>query len=175
MSNPPDSVKWHLIQDVQLEITRWADEQFPGRTDHQTVYKLVVHEIPELMVHKKEKGTAGIGTELADCFILLMDLASMWGVDLTEAIRAKMEINYGRIWERDAHGIMQHVPIESKPMAIKRGPYDCPHCQGPVLGSRELTPEEKVEVQVQWGNQSVCPYDSVCLGCNNMFDSNVPF
>lgn len=110
MSNPPDVVHWGRFGEVQREITRWADEQFPGRTDHQTLYKLVLHEVPELLTHKKEHGIEGIDTELADCFILLLDLASMWKVDVEEAIRAKMEINYRRLWERDAHGIMQHVP-----------------------------------------------------------------
>ncbi len=155
MSDPLEPVKWHLIQDVQLEITRWADEQFPGRTDHQTVYKLVVHEIPELMVHKKEKGTAGIGTELADCFILLMDLASMWGVDLSEAIRAKMEINYGRTWERDAHGIMQHV--KGKVPVIPIPKMQCPSC-----GAEEVRETNRTDYLYQ------------CLLCNHTFNDDCP-
>lgn len=174
MSNPPDVVNWNLFDDVQREITRWADEQFPGRTDHQTVFKLVVHEVPELMIHKKEKGLEGIGTELADCFILLMDLASMWNVNVMEAIRTKMKVNYQRIWERDAHGIMQHVAGATYAPSLAPGSCGCPQCS-PTTPSRLLTAAELIEAQIQWGNQSRCPYDSVCLGCQQMFDSNCPF
>lgn len=156
MSNPPEPVNWHLIMDTQLEITRWADEQFPGRTDHQTVFKLMVHEIPELMTHKKEKGTAGIGTELADCFILLMDLASMWGVDLTEAIRAKMETNYQRTWERDTHGIYQHVTASTVVVPIPK--MQCPSC-----GAEEIRETNRTDYLYQ------------CLVCNHTFNDDCPF
>lgn len=174
MSNPPDDISWGRFDDVQHEITRWADKQFPGRTPHQTIFKLMVHEIPELAIHLKEKGTEGIGTELADAFILLLDLASMWDVNVMEAIRAKMEINYGRIWERDAHGIMQHVKGKTPSVTSEPGPYGCPNCPSGTP-SRMLTPEERTEVVVQWGNQSVCPFDSLCLNCKQLFASDCPF
>lgn len=110
MSTPPD-IDWNDLRAVQDEITRWAQETFPHRTDHHAAYKLNMEEIPELMMHKKEKGTEDIGPELADCLILLLDLASLWEVDVVEALRAKMAVNYGRSWNMDANGIMQHVPL----------------------------------------------------------------
>lgn len=112
MDSPPN-INWESLMEVQLEIFRWANEQFPHRTDHHAIYKLVVEEIPELMMHKKEKGMSGIGLELADCFILLMDLACIWGVDLSVAIQEKMKINYARQWNMDANGIMQHIEDKS--------------------------------------------------------------
>lgn len=167
MSDPQHFVVWSMIDDVQREITRWADEQFPGRTDHQTVFKLMVHEIPELMTHKKEKGTEDIGTELADCFILLMDLASMWGVNLTDAIRAKMEINYRRTWERDAHGIMQHVKMP--PVAPAPDSALCPYCQS----SSHVV---RVEPNTVMPTKRCSPNDThVCNNCNMGFDDSVPF
>lgn len=171
MSNPPD-INWNDMGQVQDEITRWAQERFPHRTDHHAIHKLMVEEIPEMAMHKKEHGTGTIGTELADCFILLFDLASLWKVDMAHAIFEKMQINYARQWERDVHGIMQHVEEVEPPEP--RGVYPCPNCQQPA-SSRALTPEESAEAIVQWGNQSVCPFDSVCLGCHQMFDSNCPF
>lgn len=162
MSDPLDPVKWHLIQDVQLEITRWADEQFPGRTEHNAIYKLMVHEIPEMMSHRKEKGTAGIGTELADCFILLMDLASMWGVDLSEAIRAKMEINYRRVWERDAHGIYQHALM---PPARPDEPRRIQGCGCPNCG----------KVHNIFSAPIFSKWSYVCYDCGHEFDDNIPF
>ena len=162
MSSPQVPVIWCMIDDVQREITRWADEQFPGRTDHQTVFKLMVHEIPELMTHKKEKGIEGIGTELADCFILLMDLASMWEVNLTDAIRAKMEVNYQRTWERDAHGIMQHVkmPPARPDEPVKVEGVKCPHCgNGYMIETAAVT--------------SIFQYH--CTACGENFDDDIPF
>lgn len=118
MNNPggmsPEN--WQDIGAVQAEITRWAQATFPHRTDHHAIYKLMVEEIPELAMHKKENGTDGIGPELADCFILLLDLASLWGVDVADAIETKMRINYARTWNKDPDtGIMQHVNQKMAP------------------------------------------------------------
>lgn len=152
MSNSPDYlVDWVNMRQAQIEITRWANEQFPGRTDHAAVFKLVVHEIPELMIHKKEKGLEGIGTELADAMILLLDLASLWGVDMAQAVEAKMGINYHRTWERDAHGIMQHVPD------VLLGPLPtCPNCSN----------SDQVQASSDGG--------FVCVKCEYSFD-DIPF
>lgn len=163
---------WNNMRAVQDEITRWATETFPHRTDHHALYKLVLQEVPELLTHKKEKGTEDIGTELADCFILLLDLASLWEVDVVDAIRAKMAVNYARKWTQDENGIMQH--IKAPPALAARGDYNCPKCCRPTV-IRELTVEERIEARVQWGNQSDCPFDSVCLECQQMFDSTCPF
>lgn len=156
MSSPPDDMSWGRFDDVQREITRWADEQFPGRTDHQTLHKLVLHEVPELLTHKKEHGTEGIGTELADCFILLLDLASMWDVNIMEAIRAKMETNYQRIWERDAHGIYQHVVGKVTITPIPK--MQCPSC-----GAEEIRETNRTDYLYQ------------CLVCNHTFNDDCPF
>ena len=169
MGSSPN-INWTDMRDAQREITRWADEQFPGRTDHQTIFKLVVHEVPELMIHKKEKGVEGIGTELADAMILLLDLASMWGVDMADAIRLKMDINYGRVWERDPHGIMQHVPHPARP------PEDLPKQAGPCVrcgstNTRMLTVEQCKVTQFAGLLQD----DAACDECHSTFDSNIPF
>jgi NTP pyrophosphatase (non-canonical NTP hydrolase) len=101
---------WNNMRRVQQAITDWADSQFPGRTAQHALSKLVLEEVPELLQHKKLHGTKGIDTELADCFVLLMDLASLWGVDLPAAIRAKMIINEKRVWKVDPDtGLMNHT------------------------------------------------------------------
>lgn len=103
-------VDWNDMRMVQSAITFWANKQFPNRTDHQALSKAVLEEIPELLMHKREYGTEGIGEELADVFILLMDLATLWGVDLPDAIERKMLVNYDRTWHVDAgSGIAQHI------------------------------------------------------------------
>lgn len=103
-------VDWNDMRMVQAAITFWANAQFPHRTDHQALSKAVLEEIPELLQHKREHGTESIGEELADVFILLMDLATLWKVDLPTAIRDKMLINYDRTWHVDPKsGIAQHI------------------------------------------------------------------
>lgn len=143
---------------VQDEITRWAQERFPHRTDFHAIYKLVVEEVPELMVHKKEKGVATIGTELADCFILLLDLASMWEVDIAQAIHEKMQTNYSREWNKDENGIMQHVKIDLDPEKITG--VKCPHCGN----------EDKIESAAA---TSIFLYH--CTACGENFDDDIPF
>lgn len=156
-------IDWTSIRAVQDEITLWASGRFPHRTDHHAIYKLMVEEIPELAMHKKEHGTEGIGPELADCFILLMDLASLWGVDVVQAIRAKMEINYRRNWNMDVNGIMQHVPTVDDSQAPRIEPFvtgvRCPNCN-----SRQVT-----------RTSTVCAFRYVCLACNKEFDDDIPY
>lgn len=99
------------IRLVAAWINAWADATFPGRKPKAALTKLVMEEIPELLTHLKEKGPEGIGGELADCFILLMDLAVIWKVDLPSAIRDKMEINERRMWRKDEIGHYHHVSL----------------------------------------------------------------
>lgn len=161
MSTPP-RIDWNDLRDVQDEIHRWAGEQFPHRTDHHAIYKLVVEEIPELMMHKKEKGMQDIGLELADCFILLMDLASMWGVELDDAIYEKMQINYARQWNMDENGIMQHVEALPQHQVTRRSANGtwCPWCKD-TLNVIAAPPT------------SACQYK--CRTCGNEFSDDIPF
>lgn len=172
---------WNELSEVQKEIHRWADEQFPDRTDFNALSKLVLHEIPELLVHKKEKGLEGIGTELADCFILLMDLASMWEVDVDQAIAEKMRINYTRQWNKDENGIMQHrtgfqvfIPHE------ELGPYISNHASPPTkcvyCGSSDTRLLTDVELEVIKANFPEDLSDTTrCRDCGSTFDDSIPF
>lgn len=157
------------MSQVQEEITRWAQGQFPHRTDHHAIHKLMVEEIPEMVMHKKEHGTGTIGTELADCFILLFDLASLWKVDMAHAIFEKMQINYARQWEMDNNGIMQHLPTQDDgPLYVKP---TVPRVEPFIIGVR------CAECQSQ--QVIAAPADSVftykCLACLREFDDNIPF
>lgn len=94
-------MNWNHIDQAVDYIHAWADDTFKGRSPEAALTKLTMEEIPELLIHKKVHGTAGIGQELADCFILLFDLAAIWKVDVALAIKAKMEINERRMWNKD--------------------------------------------------------------------------
>ncbi len=73
-------------RDLQREISSWATVTFPG----QTVESKLAHlkdEVDELIQ------APGDGEEMADCVILLFNLAELQGFDLIEEARRKMEKN----------------------------------------------------------------------------------
>lgn len=105
------------IRLLQQEIHQWANETFPDRAPEAGLAKLVLEEIPEVLTHLKEHGPEGIGGELADCFILLLDMCSIWGVDAAEAIEIKMRLNHKRQWKRNTNGMFWNhteAPVESE-------------------------------------------------------------
>lgn len=103
-------INWDSFEEVSTYIHEWAQRTFPGRNPKSSVTKLGMEEIPELLIHLKEKGTKDIGQEWADCLILLLDLARIWGINPFEAIRAKMEINERRMWVKEEEtGFYNHV------------------------------------------------------------------
>lgn len=109
-------IDWTDIGDLQKFIHRWANATFPGRQPDSSLFKLAMEELPELLQHKKRCGTDGIGDELADCFILLLDLATIWDVDIALAIRRKMRVNMNRTWVEDkSTGFYNHVEREPAP------------------------------------------------------------
>lgn len=101
MINEIKETHWDSIEEAQRTIHGWANETFPGRQPKAALTKLVMEEIPELLAHLKEQGPEGIGPEVADCFILLLDLAAIWDVDVPQALKAKMLVNARRRWTHD--------------------------------------------------------------------------
>lgn len=92
---------WNDINDVALTITTWANATFPDRKPDSSLFKLVMEEIPELLQHKKKHGIEDIGEEFADCLILLLDLAMIWNINLSQALSDKMYKNVERKWALD--------------------------------------------------------------------------
>lgn len=103
-------VDWNNIEQAREYVTEWANRTFPGRTPGQALSKLVLHEIPEtLMAIKEGKPTSEMELEFADLLILILDLGSLWGINIPRGLARKMEINEHRMWLRDVDGIAQHV------------------------------------------------------------------
>lgn len=96
------------IRDVDAlseDIVEWADSISPGRLPANTVVKLV-SESSELLDAIINNGSVQeVESELGDCIILLLDLASMFGVDLVEAGYKKMYANRERKWTADGNVI----------------------------------------------------------------------
>jgi len=91
------------IADLQQEISAWVDTINPGRTSISTISKLL-EEIGELLGSDKMSDPM----ELADIFILCLDLGTIQGVNIEEAIRQKLEINKARTWRIADNGAMRH-------------------------------------------------------------------
>lgn len=91
------------VSEFQSEVSKWAYQTFPHQTPHSKMAHLR-KEIDELAENTSD------GEEMADCFILLLNLAEMAGVDLMTEARRKMEINRKRKWGApDADGVCHHV------------------------------------------------------------------
>jgi NTP pyrophosphatase (non-canonical NTP hydrolase) len=113
---------WDSISAVAKVVNIWADTVFPDRVAEHALAKLAMEEIPELLIHRKKHGTAGIGTELADCIILLFDLAVLWGVDLENALLQKMHKNVDRTWGKDtATGFYNHLENDNEDSVQRSG------------------------------------------------------
>jgi NTP pyrophosphatase (non-canonical NTP hydrolase) len=113
-----EAINWDSMADVSAHINEWANRTFKGRKPKAALTKLTMEEIPELLMHLKHHGPNGIGQELADCFILLLDLAVIWKVNLPRAIHDKMQTNERRMWTKDedlghwGHAILTHEDKE---------------------------------------------------------------
>lgn len=106
----PD-VNWGSIIHAQREVVAWASVVFPKRTPINTVAKAY----EELAEAAREPDSA---LELADVFILLLDLAHLNGIDLPRAIAQKMVINQQRQWQwNDRTGLAQHLKNNREPQS----------------------------------------------------------
>jgi NTP pyrophosphatase (non-canonical NTP hydrolase) len=92
------------IKELTNEIVVWADEVFPDRDETSALLKLF-EEVGELVRDPSQPG------EYADICIMIFDLAHMHDIDLSAAIREKIEINKRRSWTKTATGTLQHTGI----------------------------------------------------------------
>ncbi len=97
------------IQELTLEMNRFvaakgwykADSARP-QTPRNIAISLVL-EAGEVLEHfqwsEASRNGEDLPGELADVALYLLQLASVLGVDLEQAILAKLEKNYGRTWD----------------------------------------------------------------------------
>ena len=84
----PDSPRPQTLRNLAISLTletgevlehfQWRDTP-PGELDDKT--------------------RAEVGSELADVALYLLQIASVAGIDLEQAILDKLKVNYGRTWE----------------------------------------------------------------------------
>ena len=77
------------IRDIDLiaaDITNWADQAFPARTDTSMFLKLY-SEIAEMI----DADDANTGDEIADVLIMVLDYAKRRNIQIADVIQKKME------------------------------------------------------------------------------------
>ena len=94
------------LQRFQSDLMDWAERQFPGQSTAGKICHLE-REVQEL------KAAPTDTMEMADCLILLLQVAARAGVSAIELVAVaemKLAINKHRAWgEMDAEGVVSHV------------------------------------------------------------------
>lgn len=96
----------NTIGRMTIEVDDWIGEIHPHRDSFDTAIKLS-GEVSELL-HAMHTREGNLGEELADCMILLLDIANIRGVDLVDEFYKKMAINRNRKWEK-VQGALKHI------------------------------------------------------------------
>jgi NTP pyrophosphatase (non-canonical NTP hydrolase) len=91
------------LRDIQREA--WANKLAKGfnTTDVPLEFCLLVEEVGEAS-NACRKNLLDFPTELADVLIFLVSIAEMTGVDLQDAVEAKLAQNAGRTYRRLPNG-----------------------------------------------------------------------
>jgi NTP pyrophosphatase (non-canonical NTP hydrolase) len=81
----------------------WYAEGSPRPQTPRNLAASLAIEAAEVLEHYQWDDAAppeALAGELADVALYLLQLASVTGIDLEQAILAKLEANYGRRWDR---------------------------------------------------------------------------
>lgn len=91
------------IAQLTEQIVEWADDVIPHRRPTSALTKMVMEEIPELIISDHDP------LEVADVGILFLDYCHLNKINLGEVILQKMEINRNRKWLINADtGLLSH-------------------------------------------------------------------
>lgn len=99
------------VDNLQRLVVNWADRQFPKRTVHQAISKLMLEEIPEFMqAYNEGNPVEDLQEEFGDLFILLLDVGHLLNLDIPTGILEKMHKNITRTWiQNPASGLYHHL------------------------------------------------------------------
>ncbi len=102
-TNP--NVPWSL-QHVQ----NWCKAKFGGKADPACIFVKLMEKVGELAEEiRLNKDVTKIGTEAADCVIVLCHLLNCYGLSLQNCVKLKMQINIARQWTVRPDGTADHV------------------------------------------------------------------
>jgi NTP pyrophosphatase (non-canonical NTP hydrolase) len=81
----------------------WYDEESPRPQTSRNLAISLVLEAAEVLEHfqwgETSPDNAALAAELADVLLYLMQIASINGIDLGQAVQDKLAINHGRTWD----------------------------------------------------------------------------
>lgn len=85
-----------------VESKGWLDEDSPKQQTQRNLAISLVLEASEVLEHfqwsDEARDPAELADELADVTLYLLQLASFSGIDLGQAVMAKLEKNHAREW-----------------------------------------------------------------------------
>jgi NTP pyrophosphatase (non-canonical NTP hydrolase) len=83
----------------------WYEPDTPRPQTPRNIATSICIEAAEILEHFQWNGDLqdrdALAGELADVALYLLQLASVTGIDLEQAILAKLAVNYGRTWDKD--------------------------------------------------------------------------
>ena len=89
-----------------VESKGWLAEESPKKQTQKNLAISLVLEASEVLEHfqwrDETERTEELAEELADVMLYLMQLASCSGIDLSQAVMAKLDKNYERDWDDGA-------------------------------------------------------------------------
>lgn len=105
-----------MLQELQDDIAQWSDQTFGSHCRLQGMLAHLRKEVQELSDHPDDTA------ELADCFMLLLDISRSMNVDthqLIQETRNKLEINKQRRWgEPGPDGEVEHLRIDASSQSM---------------------------------------------------------
>lgn len=104
------------IQNLMDEISTWSSQQFPTLEGTRGIIAKLSHlkeEVTELQSAVDNDNKKEINDEIADCFMLLFDVAHALKItesDIIKFSQAKLGINKDRKWGKpDNNGVIHHI------------------------------------------------------------------
>jgi NTP pyrophosphatase (non-canonical NTP hydrolase) len=99
------------LRDIQRRA--WANKVAKGfnTTDVAVEFGLLTAEVGEAFIAWR-RDLPDLGEELADVLLFLTSIATMTGVDLNEAVQAKLAKNERRVYRHDERGVAIRVSEE---------------------------------------------------------------
>ena len=95
-------------------VAQWANEVFGPQSDTARVAARANEEMAELLrAATSGKSADEICAEAADVVIVLARMTDLIGINLWDAVEAKMVINRARVWKQDGTGNGYHIREKS--------------------------------------------------------------
>lgn len=98
-----------LVMETSQTIREWGDAMFGEAHDLTALVARARVELDELQRALRAGNHAEAGKEAADVAILLHRLVAIIGMDLSEQVNAKMQVNRARTWNAAGDGTGGHV------------------------------------------------------------------